>query len=202
MNNPIEKRIQQVSELAKNAFKDHSIKLDWSAPSGCAKSWLCTNNGSSIYGFRLTAFPYVLMTNGDLGTLVVERNPDMISWARQAIHSIDYFASKVSRDIEVKEYDPEIAEIVIKELLNEFKNEDDYPSPSYLSLSYQESLDHYHDQFEYLDYDNYHAVCTAIYESGFFDGSDFPDLMNFKHSFLWQRESMIWALNQGIKLYE
>lgn len=95
---------KQIREMSDKAFANHTIqiKLDQDG----YKSWLCRKPGASMYWFQITVIPGSMFLTGDLQSLTLCREPDMIAWAKKAVDDIQYFAGKVTAASgEKKEFD-------------------------------------------------------------------------------------------------
>ena len=55
-------------------------------------------------GFDVTTIPGYLFVTGDVGSLIVSREEDMIPWCRGSCKSTDYFAEKVKQPIRQEEF--------------------------------------------------------------------------------------------------
>lgn len=189
-----QRKVKQIAELAKNAFKNHTVTLKYSSPSGEMKQWLCRRPLDSAYWFNITIWPYTLCMTGDLGDLIVERSPDMISWCRGSINSIDYFAEKVSREIKTKEFDKDVAKenldyrhkIGVEYHKLDWKEKQEYSSTLVIVDELKELLDN-----DDLSPDEFYK---AYYESELY-GGDMIDCMNYTSHFLWCREAIKWFLD-------
>lgn len=174
--NAVKRKIADVAELAHQAFAGHTLTT--LADRGPFRQWRCGKPGCCNHAFRVTTWPGVLIVTGDLGALVLERDADMVAWARGAIHSVDYFASKAARELEVKEFDPDVAREWIDLRVAE------YGMGAELAADLRSALE---DGGE-------HAFSTALWESGHVDGEDWPECDNYTSAFLWCREALLWLL--------
>ena len=170
-------RVDLIAKLAAESFKNHQIvkRLDVDL----FRHWRCGQPNTNIYAFNITTIPGRIVVTGDIGVLVVEREPDMLPWCQGAIDSIDYFAQKVPHEITTKEYDSEIAKKWVKEQI----------ASDELNERQQEALE------SIYDFENQHEVIYAIYDGDVLSDSDWPDFNNWKSSFLWCREAIKWFLN-------
>lgn len=172
----IDKKIQAVSEFAREAFQDHEVvqTLD----NGFYRSWKCYKPGTCFYAFTVTTIPGHIIVTGDVGDLIVSRTEDMIGWCKGSIQSIDYFASKVPHSIPTKGYDSEVA----LEWLEEQAKEEGL-SPAELSIvqNLKDCVDDQEELFRGL------SCC------GMLDG-DYPTPENFNSNFLWCREAIKFLL--------
>ena len=176
-----QKRIAYVKMMAADAFSTHEIREV--TDGGPARLWECERPGSRIYGFRVTVVPGSIFLTGDLGVLVVQRQEDMIDWARAAINDIGYFAEKVSSEISTRDFDP----ARVTEWLELERAETDDPSDELQEAwnGLAESLRRGVSE---------HEIQSALVETPPLYHCDFPDFTNWKHSFLWQREAIAWWL--------
>jgi hypothetical protein len=155
------------------------------------RGWRCEKPRCSEYHFNLLSVPGRLILTGDLGVLVVERTYDMISWARGSIHSLDYFAEKVPKEIETEEWDAECAKGWISEIDADIAKDEygEKKTELWTSELREELFDLADGQCAESDFMN------ALYRSDFVDCADFPNLKNWKPGFLWQRECIKWFLS-------
>ena len=210
-----QKRIEKIEQAAANAFKNHQITLKYSSPDGEFRQYHCTEPNNSAYWFDLTVWPGTLVMTGDLGDLIVERSHNMITWCANSINSIDYFAEKVSREIETEEYDPEVAlenlddikESLIKEYVEDTRQHDaeyEYENRNGWSIGSSNRQKEHQKQLEELqelrDLAENDELCPdefkrAFYESSFYSG-DMIDCDNYTYHFLWCREAIKWAIQR------
>jgi len=176
---PEAKQITLHRDLAKKAFAQH--RLTQTLNQGLYRSWRCAKPGSGIYGFDVTTIPGSLFVVGDIGSLIVSREADMIPWCRKAIDDVHYFASKVSGSIQKRGYDSSVAAAWVDEQL---KNEEGYYSDASL-LTLGGLRGEIHDEY---------AFKMGLNESGLVHGCDFPDFSNYTSEFLWCREAVLWML--------
>lgn len=193
-------RINQVAEQAKKDFANHRVehlfvglspKYDGPSPYSTYQGWRCAKPGDCHMAFTIYAVPGRLIVVGDIGTLVLEREVDMLSWCDKSIGDIDYFAGKVVKEIETAEYDSEMVKGWCCEIDADIINgEHDYDSSitkAWLTGGRQEVLDAI-DQGK-------DQVYSVMAETGIIHDCDFPDFTNWKYGFIWQREALIWFLN-------
>ena len=193
-------RVRSIAAMAKEAFARHRVTPLWHGlPVGGglieARAWHCGAPDSGFHSFTLVTIPGRLVVVGDLGTCVWERERDMLAWARGSLESLDYFASKVVREIETEEYDPDVVRAWAHELDRDILAGDhDYDSRRaklWVGEQVRQSVLDAIDSGE-------QEVCRVIYESGLEDGCDFPDFDNWRPGFLWCREAVKWFLaNHG-----
>lgn len=193
------KRIADVAAQAARAFAEHQIKALWIAlpfENACnlgVQAWRCGPPNSGIYAFTIYAMPGRLIVCGDIGTVVLERTYDMLAWARGSIHDIGYFAEKVVREIETKEYDADMVRGWAAELDRDIiEGEHEYSgriAKAWLGDGLRRDV-----LKAAEDTGSEQRVVELIHESEISDGSDYPDFSNWKHGFLWQREAVRWFL--------
>lgn len=174
--NAEQRRIQQIAEMAKTAFAEHRIEVRLNA--GLFRNWQCSRQRSSSYLFNISTEPGRLFVTGDIGTLVVERATDMIEFAREAIGDLHYFAGKVCREIETKEFCHETAAEWV----------DDQVKHSSMDAVLARKLK------TIANEDGHHEFCQELFDSGYIQDCDFPKCENFKFGFLWQTEAIKWLL--------
>jgi adenylate kinase family enzyme len=184
------KKIAEHEKYAVDAFKNHVIRQDLNQ--GLFRSWRCGAPDDSNHHFHVTTTPGRIFVAGDNGTMVWERNPDMIPWVRGSIHSIDYFASKVPNEIPVEEWDVDVAREWVQDQIleeNEERDEDNEEGTNERISKYQELLEILSDDEVYE-----HEFYRALSDSGLNDGCDWPDFTNYTSNFLWCREDLKWFL--------
>ena len=111
----LSKHEQTIRNLAEKAFANHTIvqRLDV----GLFRSWRCQKPGSWNYGFDVTTTPGCLHVTGDLGSVVYEREADMLEWLRKAIGDLHYMVGKIDSGNSKTKWDDEAAEAWLKEQL-------------------------------------------------------------------------------------
>ena len=188
-----DRRVADVAQMAAKAFAEHVIEPLWfglPVASGRpieAHAWLCWRPGHSEYQFTLYAVRNRLIVCGDIGTLVVERCPDMLAWARGSVDSIAYFAEKVVSEIDTEEFDPDMVRAFVHETDQDVLN--DERSEAFVKDWIGETR---RALLEAID-DGEYAVLQAYGESSLNDG-DPPHFDNWKYGFLWTREAIKWFL--------
>lgn len=183
-------RIQAVAENAARAFKDHAITPLFAAGGGNEyRAWRCAVPDSCHHAFTLYSVPGRLVVVGDLGALIVERQFDMLVWARGSIHDVSYFAEKVPREIPTEEYDPEMVRAWVAEVDADIAS-GEYEPDGKVAKAWADARQ---GVLWAID-DGQHAVADTLHGSGLYDLFDYPDFDNWKHSFLWQREAVKWFL--------
>lgn len=190
-------RIANIAEWAKEAFAEHRVEALWfglpytTGRPFEANAWLCSKPDRCEYAFTLYSVPGRLIVCGNIGTLVVQHERDMLRWARSAIESIDYFAEKIVTEIETEEYDPDMVRAYVHETDQDVLN--DERSDAFVKTWIGET------RAELLSAigDGEHRVMEVVCGSPLYN-SDVPVFKNFKHVFLWQREAIKWFLAQGV----
>jgi len=165
------------------------------------RGWRCQSPKSWVDGFDLFLFPGELILTGDRGELVVQRARDMAAWCRSSIDSIDYFASKVSSEIETEEYSADMVRGWLAEI-----DAGDYEGCRCERLAKRrrdEATGRFvkndpddRDRIEYAADNGEYAVHEALADLGLHD--DPPDFKVWTYSFLHQREAIKWFLRQGV----
>jgi len=168
-------RIDLIEQLAAESFRDHVIRPIHEA--GVFRHYDCRKSGGgSIYHFRVTTFPGTLVVTGDIGELMLQRMTDMFEWAPRAIHSIDYFSSKVVAG-KVRGYDADL----VREELQEILADCPYSAKAAELLRSIDPIDQY-------------RTLVEIYDSGLFD--DMPSFDAWDSNYLWCREALKWFFAQ------
>lgn len=191
------KRWQDHENRAEKVFAEHTIeqRLD----QGLFRSWRCKRPGSWNYGFDVTTIPGSLIVTGDMGVMVFEREADMLPWLKTGIRNNerDYMAGKVHRDIKVREYCPEVAREEIVEIGRRIKP-DNFPrifTSSTGRMDYKQVKERFKEMLgreSDIDIHDEHSVKSALYESGFVDGGDFPSLDDYTSNYLWIFSALKW----------
>lgn len=190
-----DRKVSQHAELAAKAFAEHKIRMRLNQ--GMFRSWRCQKPETWCYGFDITTTPGALLVTGDIGTLVVERTNDMISWASSAVRSIDYFAQKVPHEIATEKFDIEVAKEWIGDEIAECRR--NYAEAvefmnTNAQKDFDEQLGKLSDLKITLDEYGEHGFITELADSGLVDGCDWPNFKNYTSSFLWQREAVKWFI--------
>lgn len=174
-----QKRIQQIAAAAAYSLRNHTLRCN--LDHGLYRSWTCSD-GTSAHRFTVSTQPGLLLVTGDVGELILERYADMLTWARTAIKDIWYFHGKCVATLKTREWDPACArEWVLSERRQERREQHGMTAALARDL---------YDAAETGE----HAFFTELTDSGYCDGSDYPDCDNFTHSFLWCREAILWLL--------
>jgi hypothetical protein len=187
----IQKQIDQIAANAREAFAHHKIEVR--LDQGLFRNWRCAKPGTGYYCFNVSTEPGRLFVTGDVGTMVWEREPDMIPWARGAIHSIDYFASKVPGEIRTHQWECDVAadwlDAEKKELQAAFALDGDPRTPKRLEAveNLREWLEERPDEASFNQ---------SLFDSGLVTDCNFPRLHCWTPSFLWCREAVAWLLGK------
>ncbi len=170
---------QQIREMSDKAFARHTITQRLN--DGMFRSWRCMTQGSWAYGFDITTIPGSLILTGDLGTLVVSREVDMIPWCRGSVDSTSYFAEKVASEIATKEFNRDKLRAWIDERLNDDE----------LKLKDRTTLEDIRDwQLDDNGEDWFYRELEDVWA-----GEDPPNWRDWKPQFLWQRDAVRWFVN-------
>lgn len=176
-----QKRIQQIAEMAAYSLRNHTLRCNLDR--GLFRNWTCSD-GTSAYRFNISTEPGRLLVSGDVGELLLERYWDMLHWARTAVRDIHYFHGKCVPSIKTREWDAACArEWVLCERRQERREQCGMTAALARDLYDAAS-------------DSEHAFFTELTDSGYCDGSDYPDCDNYTHSFLWCREALRWLLTR------
>lgn len=178
--NARQKRINDIADMAKQNFKDHIITTR--LHQGPFRNWHCRTIGREAYSFMVTTIPGRIYVNGDVGDIVLEREYDMLRWARSSIDSIDYFFEKALGKVE--EYDPAMAKEWVKEALVEAASNDRTP----------EQIVELEEIYEGDDYMDEYAFKHRLINEDLCDPAEPPTCENFTYSALWCREAIKWLL--------
>lgn len=104
------KLADRIRETSDRMFAEHVITPLMA--NGVYRSWRCGKPGTRTYEFTITTIPGHLIVTGDLQTLVVSREYDMLPWCRGAVDDADYFFSKISQNTfkirEGRDYNPQL----------------------------------------------------------------------------------------------
>lgn len=174
---------QQIRELSDQSFSGHKMTLELHA--GMFRSWLCKNPGSSAYWFRITTIPGSLIITGDLGTMVVGRENDMLPWVRGCIDSTDYFAGKC-QDTKTRVFSETSLREWLAEQITEMEacpHSDASGVLDTLHSALSESSEHGPDWF----YEELQDV---------FEGSEPPSWTDWDSQFLWRRDAIRWFIRE------
>lgn len=191
---PCEKQhIEQIRDLAREAFRDHQITKNVSQ--GLYRHWRCARPGSRMYCFNVITEPGRLIVTGDIGVLILCREKDMLPWLRGSIDSTDYLSSKAQTPTHAWSSEVALAwvEFRIEELKTEIREEAEDCPDSNWGKKLTAMLGKYELLREEVS-SGEHAFAQALYDSGVIDGGDFPRLETFTSGFLWCREALRWFL--------
>ena len=168
---------EMIRGLSDEAFQNHQITE--LMRSGVYRSWRCCRpEGGSVYQFDITTIPGHLIITGDLGSLVVSREWDMLPWCRGSVDSTDYFGSKVVSDEKRRVFSHE----ALKEWLDEQLADPELPD------DHREIIDDVLDEgIENDGSDYFYRVLLDIWE-----GNDSPDWTDWHCQFLWKRDAIRW----------
>lgn len=177
---------RRVAEQALKNLKDHTIvQLHRDGDPG--RLWRCTNNGSSVYGFTVSAPPGWVIVSGDMGECMWSRTRDMLAFIRGSIGSLDYFSEKASKDCKIREPFTELAEEWLQEQESEW--EDRHGDP--MSDEQKEKLQGIREAYE--QYNSIENLIQAAYESGLYDSTSYlPHCQYYTYQYLWKIEALKW----------
>lgn len=180
----------RIRELSDKAFAEHLItpELD----QGVFRSWLCKRQGSSTYWFRITTIPGSLILTGDLGSLVVTRERDMVPWCRGSVDSTHYFAEKCDSD-KLKVFCPEVVKEWIAEQRAYLDEHEDSMDPEDLQLQ-REQLDEAEENVDDTDWRHLAEIVEDCIDPG-----DPPRWDDWDPQFLWRRDAVRWFVRNVLK---
>lgn len=178
------RRLEDIHRMAVKNFADHQIEQRLNQ--GAFRYWYCGKAQSSMYYFSITTVPGRLIIAGDIGLLVLEREYDMLQWARQTTEDISYFAGKVVRQIPTREYCSEVAREWCDAFAKELKQN--------RSDQWDKQLQQVRKLWETADDETWFK--QDLYGSALVDGCDFPSLDDWNPNFLWCREALLWFLER------
>ncbi len=177
----------QVKESIVRNLANHTIQqLHRDGEPG--RMWKCSNDGSSVYAFTVSAPPGWLIMYGDMGECMWSRTRDMLAFVRGSIVSLNYFSEKASRDCKIEEERQELAEEWLNEAEQEWLERHGEPMTD-------EQLEHLADiRNAYESYGDPAHLQTAIYESPLYRGdtSSVPSLRYYTYQYLWKIEALKW----------
>ncbi len=170
------KHAKDAVERAKAAFADHTIEVR-QATTMC-RLWHCQKPKTWMYGFHVMTWPGTLVLSGDIGFLAVEREADMIAWARSAVIDAQYFAGKVPPGLResLYEFDEDAFKAHVRSLLERGQLTGD-------------GAKRIKDREEF----GQHALMLALYEETG-DSADMPSCRQYTFQYLFQLEAMKWFL--------
>lgn len=189
---------QRIARLAESSFKSHVLTRTLTIPGTGStkhlfKQYRCGRQVSSTYMFTLTFIPGSVIMTGDLGDLIVSREPDMIPWLRSVVGrdsgSIDirYLAEKVPQNITTRVWDEKACHSMIDEAIDQYFGEasDDNPAGG---IDYEKRLElHEFDCQHSWEHDvlpKLHDVIPEFYEYG--------DSQDWCPRFLWATCALRW----------
>lgn len=187
---PCEKQhVEQIRDLAREAFRDHQITQN--VDQGLYRHWTCARPGSGMYRFNVITEPWRLIVTGDLGVLILCREKDMLPWLRGAIDNPDYLSSKAQPPTHAWSGEVALAwvEFRIEELKTEIREEAEDCPDSNWGKKLTALLGKYELLREEVE-GGEHAFTQALHDSGVIDDCDFPRLETFTSQFLWCREAL------------
>ncbi|MCX7396203.1 MAG: hypothetical protein NT138_00825 [Planctomycetales bacterium] len=176
----------EIRASAANAFQNHVIEV--LSRDGVYRTWRCGKPDCSIYHFVITTIPGSLIITGDLGSLIVSRQYDMLPWCRGSCDSTGYFAEKVPNEVKTTEFSYEALQEWVKETRKEYGELDDEDPDDEDRIERRDRFD------ELCDLCNEDMSETEAYElfSDYFDDS--PNWHRHTSRFLWLREAIRWFL--------
>ena len=200
---PCEKKlIEQIRENASRAFADHVVTQN--VNQGLYRHWRCQKPGAGMYHFNVITEPGRLIVTGDIGTLILCREQDMLPWARRAMDDPYYMAGKcqapepyawssdVCRDWLERERRDVLHDLAIDE---EAARKEGEELTAKERKKYTDLLDKIAKLAEEVE-GGEHAFTQAVHDSGLVDGCDWPRLETFTPNFLWCREALRWFLER------
>ena len=187
---PTEEYARRIREMAAAAFADHAVSVLHDA--GEWRAWRCQRPDSWTHGFDVIALPGRLLVGGDIGDLWLERERDMIAWARKAQDDAHYLLSKAVPSMRraVKAWSAERAlDSMDRE---EAEAREAFADPSQAG-DLRRRLEAVEACREAVD-DGEHAFWAAWGESALNDGSDPPATDAHTSEALWCVEALRWFL--------
>lgn len=180
----VKRQIDQIAEMAKTNFAGHQIEVR--LDHGLFRNWRCAKPDTGSYAFNISTEPGRLFVTGDVGCMIWEREPDMITWARQAIKDIDYMAGKVPSEIKTRQWDVDTACDWITDQVKEATIDEDREMIGKLA-TLREWMEGQPSESDF---------CQALWDGGIIHDSDFPRCHCWTPSFLWCREAVAWLLSR------
>jgi hypothetical protein len=155
-------------------IKNHKavIELD----NGLFRSIKCSNNGSSVYAFRIVTWPGHLCIDGDMGCLVFARTRDMFEFFRGGINH-HYWTEKLQAHDGIFEYDHEAFLNYVKEVKKDDKEFD-----------FEEF------KAETEDFSSTYQASTYLYDNDI--SVDWPSFEKHKFHYLWKLYAIQWAIEK------
>ena len=182
---PVALQRRTIRANAARAFAEHALVTE--LDQGLHRSYWCQKPGTGFYSFRVVTWPGWVAVAGDIGFTAVSRCPDMLEFARQAIDSPDYFASKTAREIEARKYLPECGEWWLWQGVDEAE----HLTPRTRQRARQALL---RNALRDEIYSDRHTFCAELLERGIIHDCDFPRCEGYDPSFLWCLEALRWLL--------
>lgn len=189
------KRMADVAEFASKAFARHEITQNVSQ--GLYRHWRCARPDSGMYAFNIITEPGRLIVTGDIGEIILCREPDMLAWLPMALRDPHYLAGKVQAG-KVREWCADVArewiDAEVKDLRADFaKDEEDGLATPEDRKRFEANLKKYDDLRDETEMGPSYFE-AALHQSGLIDGCDWPRLETFTTQFLWIVEALRWFL--------
>jgi len=173
------------------AVKDHSMVIE--LDSGVHRSLYFSNNGGSVYHFRINTWPGHLCISGDMGTYVFSRLEDMFEFFRGDKVNLSYWSEKIQSESRFGSGVMEFSQEKLVEQVREWVAD----TSSDVRDEVEESL------IPYITDVGEGAALNEIYNfSGTANFSDFfTDLSpwcyrNYTVHFEWCCEAIVWAIKK------
>jgi hypothetical protein len=166
-------------------IRDHEIDIQ--LDDGLNRVIKCSRPKSWVFGFYIISSPGSIYMYGDMGSLGVERLPDMFEFVSDSAGDLSYFLSKAPRDFITKEYSSDLAdEFMNKHIYEQFPDEEDKEKIEQLKedLScsfYEETKDEFY---------------RILYESNLNFDCEFPEVDSYTYHTIWKVEAMKWAVKK------
>lgn len=149
--------------------------------------WRCARPQSSVYSFTVCAPPGWLIVYGDMGECMWSRHRDMLPFIRGSAGSLGYFSQKVSRNCEIREKVPALAEEWLADAPKEWKASHGKAMTAEQRQVLSDIKDAYH------SYEDIADLQRAIYESRMFDSPSYiPSCEYYTYQYLWTVEALKW----------
>lgn len=186
-----DEREKRIRDQAIRDLKDHTLSI--LHETDAFQQYRYSRNNSSVYYFDVIFFPGSMLVQGDMGEFWWQRTRNMEGWARGSIDSLSYFAEKVIREIDTKDYEPEYAELWVDEeyerkvgqLIFEDRIKDGELSGELAAL--EETRDDLRGAAGESKEEFYRRL---YHDSDWSDGCDLPSVELYSHHFLWVREGI------------
>lgn len=181
------KREAEIGRTADREFAEHRVEVKLDV--GLHRRWLCSSPNTGMYSFTIVTFPGRLVVAGDIGFLALERQDDMLAWARSSLRDLDYVAQKVPQCIQTREYDPDIAREWCRTELAKLKQDGGKPD------GWVERIEVIKEVLEdWIDDEG--RTMSELHEAGLFDSGDPPDFRNWTYNFLWCVSALRWFIKR------